>query len=166
MSHDPPVVLISDADVLIDYAGADMEVLEIIATSLWQLHVAMPILREVRALSVERAMQIGIIICEPTLEEITEAAARGGSLSEPDRLCLVIARKRGWPCLTNDLLLRQSCRKAGVRLVWGLEAMVLLYKAGRLSRAKAVRTAEAIHKTNPHHIHQVILDRFLKHLDA
>lgn len=166
MSEEPPAILISDADVLIDYAGADVGVLEIMATSLWELHVALPILKEVKALTPETAQKIGIRICEPTLDELTEAAVRGGALSAPDKLCFAIARRRGWACLTNDTSLRRTCEKTGVRLVWGLEAMLLLHKSGRLLRQRAVKTAESIRILNPRHITQEILDRFLRQLDS
>lgn len=164
MSQGPPEILISDADVLIDFVAADIGVLEIMATKLWQLHVALPILKEVKALTLAKAEKVNIVICEPTFQELRDAAQRGGALSGPDKLCLAIAKGRGWSCLTNDRLLRRDCKAAGVRTIWGLEAMLILNKAGHLTTAHAAKTAHAIRGQNPHHITQEILDRFLQHL--
>lgn len=145
---------------------ADLEILEIMATKLWQLHVTLPVLKEVKALPVAKAEKIGIVICEPSLQDLTDAASRGGALSSQDRLCLTIAQRRGWSCLTNDQLLRRDCGKVGVPVVWGLEAMVLLHKHGYLPRSRAATTAETIHALNPRHIHEEILKRFLQELDS
>ncbi|MBN2561290.1 MAG: hypothetical protein JXQ75_10210 [Phycisphaerae bacterium] len=166
MSQPLPTVLISDADVLIDYVAADIGVLRIMATSLWDLRVALPVLREVNALTVEKARRVGLHICEPTLEEFAESAVRGGPLSAGDKLCLAIARRRGWGCLTNDTSLRRMCEAAGIRPVWGLEAMVLLHASGHLPRLRAVRTANRIHDLNPRHITEEIIARFLQQLDS
>ncbi|MFH0907469.1 MAG: hypothetical protein V1929_01740 [bacterium] len=151
--------------MLIDFVAADLEVLGLIATWNWQFHVAPPVLSEVKALTVTQAQRLGIKICEPTLAELTEAAVRGGALSGRDKLCLAIAKARGWACLTNDQRLRRSCDEAGVQPVWGLEAMVIVHKAGHLSRTRAIKTAQAIGKANPRHITGEILARFITQLD-
>ncbi len=62
MSHAQPNALISDADVLIDFVAADLEVLGIIAKSVWQLHVALPVLKEVKALTISEARRVGLMI--------------------------------------------------------------------------------------------------------
>lgn len=161
MSEEPPDSLISDANVLIDFAAADLEVLGILAQSLGRIHVARDVLREVKALTESEATRLGLYICEPSLEEIREAAARGGALSSRDKLCLAIARNRGWACLTNDQSLRKKCTDAGVKLVWGLEALLILVRNGHLSRARATKTAQQIHRNNPHHISTDIVSRFI-----
>lgn len=164
MSQKSREILISDADVLIDYAGADIGILEIMAGKLWQLHATLPTLREVRALPIAKAEKMGILICEPTLAELDEASRHSAALSGPDRLCFVIARTRGWSCLTNDRLLRRNCDAAGVHTIWGLEAMLHLKRACHITRARAAKTAEAIHELNPQHITADILQRFLGEL--
>jgi hypothetical protein len=163
VSEEPSDALISDADVLIDIAGADMEVLGIMA-KFWRLHVAPDVLREVKSLTPHKAKTLGLIICEPTLEEYAEASIRGGPLSSNDKLCFAIARRRQWTCLTNDNLLRRECDDANVIKMWGLEAMVKLHKAGLLTKAHAIRTATAIHTANSKHISAKLLARFQKEL--
>lgn len=166
LSNEPPDALISDANVLIDFAEVDPEILRLMATTLWQLHVSMDVLREVRALSAQKARSLGLIICEPTIDEIKEASAPGGGLSGPDRLCLAMAKGRGWACLTNDQRLRGECKSSGVQVLWGLEALVLLHKAEVLTKTHAVKTAEAIRKANPRHITEEILRRFCEQLSS
>ena len=166
LSQEPPDALISDANVLIDFVEADPEALHLMATTLWQLHVSRDVLREVRALSVQRARSIGLIICEPTIDEVRAASAPVGGLSGPDRLCLAMAKGRGWACLTNDQRLRGECAISGVQVLWGLEALLMLHKAGALAKAHAIKTAEAIRKANPRHITEEILRRFCDQLDA
>ncbi len=161
MSEEPPDSLISDANVLIDFAAADMEVLGILARSLGRIHVARDVLREVKAITEAEARRLGLLICEPSLEEIMEASIRGGALSTRDKLCLAMARTRGWACLTNDHSLRKKCTEAGVRPLWGLEALLLLVRKGHLSKPRATKTAHLIRQNNPHHITEEILVRFL-----
>ena len=161
MNEELPDSLISDANVLIDFAATDLEVLEILARSLGRIHVARDVLREVKALSEAEALRCGLLICEPSLEEIMAAAERGGALSTRDKLCLAIARNRGWACLTNDQLLRKKCTNAGVKLVWGLEALLILVRKGHLTKARATKTAHLIHQNNPHHITTDIVTLFL-----
>lgn len=161
MSEEPPDSLISDANVLIDFATTDLEVLGILARSLGRVHVARDVLREVKALSEAEALRCGLLICEPALEEIMEAAERGGALSARDKLCLAIARNRGWACLTNDQLLRKKCAEFGVTPVWGLEALLILVRKGHLPKARAAKTAHLIQRNNPHHITADIVTRFL-----
>ena len=161
MSEEPPDSLISDANVLIDFAAADLEVLGTLARSLGRIHVARDVLREVKALTESEATQLGLFICEPSLEEIREAAVRGGALSSRDKLCLAMARNRGWACLTNDHSLRKKCTEAGVRPLWGLEALLLLVRKGHLSKPCATKTAHLIRRNNPHHITAEIVARFL-----
>ena len=122
--------------------------------------MARDVLREVRALSEAEARRLGLLICEPSLEEIMEAAARGGALSARDKLCLAIARNRGWACLTNDQSLRKKCAEVGVKLVWGLEALLILVRKGHLTKVRATIIANLIHRNNPHHVTAEIVSRF------
>ncbi len=164
MTASVPSALISDADVLIDFIAADMEILELLATRLWQLYVVPDVLRETKPLSRTRAKKLGLLIYEPTLEELAEAATRGGPLSARDKLCLCVARNQGWGCLTNDRALRGACKTSHVKVVWGLEALLILYKEGLIQRQRARQTAILIHESNPQHINDKLLRRFEQNL--
>lgn len=166
MSGTHPITLISDANVLIDYAKSDVEVLSLIGRSLGAIHVAREVLREVREINLTEARRLGLRICVPTVEEYREAAGRGGPLSSRDKLCLSIARKRGWACLTNDQCLRGRCKASGVKPVWGLEAMVLACRLGGIGSERAIATARTIHRNNPHHITAEIVAKFIQQIRA
>ena len=153
--------VISDADVLIDYVRAAKSVLEIMAKQMWDVHVPSAIIDEVDELSLTEARKMGLILYEPTIDELTEAAVRGGPLSERDKLCFCIARNNGWACLTNDGLLRKRCRGENVQVIWGLEALRILYEHDILSMLKAIDTAWAIHRVNPHYIHADLVQEFV-----
>ncbi len=166
MIDDLPASLISDASVLIDFAEADVEVLSILAKSFATLHVAQDVLYEVEALTFSEARRIGLQLCIPTVEELVEAAIRGGPLSGRDKLCLAIARQRKWGCLTNDHCLRRRCQEVGVRPIWGLEAMLLAHRRGDLSATRAIKTAQEINRINSHHINSTILAEFIRQIRA
>jgi hypothetical protein len=156
--------LISDADVLIDFVEADIEVIELLATDLWDLYVAPPTLSEVKGLSVSAAEDIGLMLCDACLPELQAAAVRGGPLSQRDKLCLAIAKNRGWGCWTNDTTLRRECKKHNVKRTWGLEALLVLYNEQMVTKKRALQTAQAIHRLNPRHINVKVLSAFKQKL--
>ena len=65
--------LISDANVLIDYAKSAPGILRLISKRLQQLYVASPVLTEVHDMSTEQIIKLGIEIVEPTLAQLAEA---------------------------------------------------------------------------------------------
>lgn len=107
-----------------------------------------------------RCQAIGLTVVEGSLVQLTEASQRGGPLSFEDKLCLILARDNGWTCLSNDGPLRNACKAQGVSVVWGLEIMLQLVKAGHVSAAKAIEVAQSIHSINPLYITQKIVDAF------
>lgn len=165
MSKAPPAILLCDASVLIDYVAADIRILEIMATCIWKLATIIPVLREVKGLTKEKAEKIGITIHEPTFDELMDAAKPVAGLSSEDRLCLAITRKRRWSCLTNDVRLRKSCTECDVQVVWGLEAMIFLHRGGFIEKERAIKTAKTIQTSNPFHITDIVLKQFLQNLE-
>ncbi len=159
-----PSAVITDADVLIDFMTAAPHLLHVMATKLWAIHVPHLILREVDQLTATQAREMGIHIYSPTLDEMREAAVRGGALSQRDKLCLVIARNHGWACLTNDVLLRRHCRERDVTVIWGLESLGVLFKQSLATKRQVIDAAQAIHTSNPRFITKSILARFLESL--
>ena len=167
MSQAPTIFvgLVPDANVLIDYVESDKDVLTVIAHHLATIHVPSPVLAEVRKLPAREAARVGVEVLEPTLTQATEAAQGSGPTSFQDRLCLIVARDKGWACLTNDKALRKACQDAGVRCVWGLEAMVILVRAGHLSAKRAWAAGQRIAASNPY-ITKDILGRFKEQIGA
>lgn len=160
-----PRGLVPDANVLIDYAESDRDVLTLIARHVAAVHVPSPVLGEVRRLSPREAARLGIEVIEPTLAQASEAAQGTGPTSFEDRLCLIVARDNGWACLTNDKALRKACEQAGVPCVWGLEAMVALVRGKHLPAKRAWAVAEGIGASNPY-ITKAILGRFKQQIGA
>lgn len=93
-----------------------------------------PVFLEVRDLSLEHAKSLRLTIVEPSDRQLAEALEKKGRLSFQDLLCLLLARDRGVPCMTNDKALRRACSMNGVEPVWGLEILVLLAGEGSHSR--------------------------------
>jgi len=93
---------IADANVLIDYAKASLEILGLVATHIGPVYVAAAVLDEVEQLDEAQCQTTGLTIVDGTFAQLTEAAQRGGPLSFEDKLCLVLARDHGWACLSND----------------------------------------------------------------
>ena len=166
MSEGLPGIVISDANVLIDYCLTNRTILRLVTKHLWAIRVPRPIVDEVEQLNDQTARSLGLVIVDPDIEDLAESVHRSGRLSREDKLCFVMARRHGWACWTNDTGLRRICDEEGIAVHWGMEAMILLHHSGRLLRAEAVRTATAIHKINGQHVTRQILDRFIAKLEG
>ena len=152
--------LIADANVLIDYVGADPSVLSLLARHTGALHVPAQVLANVDGLDAAECDRLGLIVVDPSLEQLLEAARRRGGLALDDHVCLVMARDHGWCCLTNDRALRNACGREGVPVLWGLEAMLGLVEAGLLLPENAIEVATLIHSGNPAFVASALLAEF------
>jgi len=162
---DRPVAVISDANVLIDYIKVERtKVLRLVSEHLFQIKLPPAILKEVNDFTRDQAEALGMEIVEPTIAQIREAAARGGALSGPDKLCFAIARDNGWGIWTSDKPLHKKCDTEGVPAYWGLQLMLDLCKAGKLDSDYALETAQKISAVNKR-ISDEILDQFTQHLE-
>lgn len=161
-----PVGLILDAVVLIDFCLADRRILKLVTEHIGQVHVATPVLAEVRQLRTEDCDVLGIKLIEPTLAQSIVAATRRGKLSFQDQLCLVLAKANGWTCVTNDKRLRRECENDGLHVLWGLQTVLLLVKCAALSYDEAMKVAEAIRDGSPHFITEAMLAEFKRKLEA
>lgn len=161
-----PLLLIVDANVLIDYALSDRSMLALAARHLGPVHVPLPILEEVGQLSRDDCQSLGLILLDPTLEELSAAATPGSALSFEDTLCLVLAKAGGFTCVTNDKRLRRACGEAGVPIRWGLQLMRDLVLCRELTPDAAIATARLIRTSNPLHITEAILREFERQIHA
>ena len=158
--------IISDANVLIDYAKSAPNILRLISTQLRKLYVALPVLREVYQLNKSDIARLGIEIVEPTLAQLTEAdhvRRINPAVSGEDAICFVIARDNNWACLTNDIALRKYCRNNTVACQWGIGIMHHLVAAGKLTPQKALNIAQNIQSKNKY-ISVDVIKRFRKQL--
>lgn len=153
--------LLLDASVLIDYAEADVSILELVSRHVAPVHIALPLLDEVDQVSRTDCERLGILVAEPSLDDLLSAGAqRGGALSFQDRLCVIVARANGWTCVTNDKALRVECVRQDVTVLWGLELIVEIVHQGQLSATQALRIARAVADSNPRYITKAVLGRF------
>lgn len=160
-----PKLMIMDACVLIDFIKADRRVLELFVKYIGPLHVASLVVDEVKEIDGEDELTaLGMIIVEPEIEDAYIAGAQSGPLSFEDWLCMLTARRHGFTCVTNDKNLRKLCQQEKVPLLWGLELMLKLHKAGGITGKEAEELAKAIRQTNPKHITEKIVSDFMKHI--
>jgi hypothetical protein len=159
-------LLLLDANVVIDYAIADLGVLGLVARHIGRVYVVRSILEEVDQIQEGDCERLGIEIVEPSLEQLVAAgAAQRDRLSFTDRLSLIIAHDSGWTCVTNDRALRKACSQLHVPVKWGLELMLALVRAGEFEADAALAVARAIHEDNTRHLTAEILERFARELE-
>ena len=63
-------VIICDANILIDYSKGDKEIIGLITKNLYQIKMPLPVWEEVEDLSDKDALNLGIVILEPSMEQI------------------------------------------------------------------------------------------------
>lgn len=157
-----PKFLILDACVVIDYVDADVSVLGTITAHVAPLAVARPVLDEVDQLEEGDAIDLGISIVEIDLTLATEAATGGSALSFEDRVCLLVAKREAWTCVTNDKRLRAACASESVPVMWGLEMMLRAVEVGAMSAEEAVSIAEEMNGINPRYVTETLVREFTR----
>lgn len=158
--------LLLDADVLIDYGDGGWHVVELLSRHRGGVCVARYVLQEARSVSVEECERCGVEILDPTTDQLLEAGRRGGPLSFTDWLGLILARDEEMTCVTNDRRLRKECGTLGVRVSWGLELMLDLVGRGALAGDEALTVARRMQGANPHHLTEVVIERFARRVRA
>ena len=161
----PPRLMIMDACVLIDFLKTERAILRLVINHVGSLYVTSPVVDEINEVDSENELEaLGLIIIEPEMEDAYAASGQGGPLSFEDRLCLLTAKRHGFICVTNDKNLRKVCDQEGVPLLWGLELVAELHMAGGISLEAAETLAKAIHQSNPKHITENIISRFMSRI--
>ena len=163
-SSDPGLLL--DANVLIDYEGAALDILGLVAEHLGSTAVAAGVFAEVDSLEPEDLAGLGIVILHPTPEQDRRAQRLPSGTSFNDRLSFIVCRDGGRICVTNDLGLRKLCDRHGVPTKFGLELLVDLVAVGALERSRAGEVARTIQAGSPDFYPDRILNRFEAMLDA
>lgn len=109
------------------------------------------------------AAAVGLAIVEPELEDLLGAARTPrGALSLQDRLCLLVAARWGWTCVSNDKPLRVASRARCVPVLWGLELLGLA--APKVAIARLEKAAWAIHEKNPRYVPKKLVEAVLAKL--
>ena len=102
-------VLLTDADVLIDYRESEIKILELVVQHMGRVVVLASVLDEVQGVTPTQCAQLGIEVVEVETEQLIRATEVESRVSFNDRLCLVACREEGWTCVTNDGALRRLC---------------------------------------------------------
>ena len=153
----PNRFMIMDACVLIDYMNGE----PLISSHIGPNYVTTPILEEVDSIdSIEELEQLGLLPIEPEIEDVFTAEEMDGQTSFQDNICFLTARRQCFTCVSNDTNLRRKCMDADVPILWGLELILDLTKAGGILKKEASRIARDIQKSNPRHIAARILSDF------
>ncbi len=146
-------LFVIDANVLIDYLQADPAMLTLMATHLGPIHVPRRVLDEIiePPMEVVDCENLGLIVVIEEMDELQAAIAlTTKGLSVPDKVVMIMARKRSWIPITNDTRLRAAIAAyGGPAPKWGLELMLELIAGGHLTSASAIATARAIVEANP-----------------
>src|SRR5947209_6123868 len=122
----PRRFFILDASVVIDLSHVDRRVLAEVCRAAGTVLVARPMLDAVDHFDEATASTVGFALIEPDLADLVEVAReRRGALSSHDKLCLRLARRNGWTCVSNDKLLRGECTNRGVPVLSGLDMLAL-----------------------------------------
>jgi predicted nucleic acid-binding protein len=151
-----------DASVLIDLSVTAPSVLAAISTHVGTLHVASTMLtEEIPELSVDDCEELGVRVVEPELEILRSATERMPGLSFHDRVCLLLAERNTWTCLTNDARLRRECKRRAVAHQWGLEPVVALVAGHHLDRGSAKKLIGALQERSPGHYGDQVVALFL-----
>lgn len=160
------MLLIVDANVLIDYSNSDLSMLTLVSQHVGSIHVPSVILDEVDGLTEEECINFGLIVVEEPIEILLEAGATRGALSFEDHVCLLLAAQNEWTCVTNDKPLHKACSEEDVSVVWGLRLLIHLVEVAQLDRDSAIDVARAIQASNPRHITPEIIDEFVRKIDS
>lgn len=157
----PAQFMIMDACVLIDYMNGDPDLFRLISSNIGTVYVATPILEEVDSIeSLEELEDLGLIPIEPEIEDVFKAEEIDGQTSFQDNICFLTAKRHGLTCISNDKNLRKQCTDKNVPILWGLELILDLAKAGGILKKEASRIAQNIQKSNPGHLSTGILSDF------
>jgi hypothetical protein len=152
-----------DACVLIDLSHVDRDVLGNVCRSVGPVHVVRAVFDEVDDFDEASAQDAGLRIVDPELEDLLAAAQiPGGALSFQDRLCILVAERQGWTCVSNDKPLRQECVARNVPVLWGLEMLALASSSVALAELEAA--AWAIHRKNPRYVPKKLVTTFVAKL--
>ena len=118
------MLLVVDANVLIDYANSDPGILSLVANNIGTIYVPSVVLDEVEQFNEDDCEKLGLQVLDEPVNVLLSAGEGRGPLSFPDRVCLLLAKENQWTCLSNDKPLHKACKKDGVTVIWGLRLMI------------------------------------------
>jgi len=141
-------IVITDANVLIDYAKTNKRVLLLLSRLFREVKVPYEIFKEVNEITVIDASEYHLDVFYPAIDIIYNAANIKNALSFQDNICLMEARKNGWAVITNDRKLKELCEVESIETYWGLQVLMLMVTKGIMTKEVAMNTAAKIADVN------------------
>ena len=152
--------LLADANVIIDYAKSDIEILTLVDSRIGGLAVVDTVFDEVRQVTREDFDRLGISVITTTEAHSDRAMEIESDCSVNDRLAFIICQDEGRICVTNDRGLQELCKAHGVPTRFGLGLMIDLVRCRALGPDRAMAVAQRIGATNPLFINERVLGQF------
>lgn len=152
------IIVITDANILIDYAKADKKIIKLLVRLFKEVRVPFEIMKEVNGLSVSQAESFGVVVYYSEPDIYYRAANADNGISFQDNICFLDADKFGWSLVTNDRQLRQECEKVSVSVFWGLQVLIIMVKEKLLTRRDALKAGEKIYNDNPRITREILGD--------
>ena len=156
--------VITDANVLIDYADSDITMLGLYSEKIERISIPSIILEEVDQISLDDCLKYGFDVIDEDIEILSIASnAKHGPLSFQDKVCLYLAKNiENVTCITNEKPLLRYCKEEKIPTKRGLRILLELAEHEIISHEEAISVAKSIHELNPLHIHEGIIDEFIK----
>lgn len=151
---------IIDTCVLEDYLKADPSLFQLISKYIGKIRVISAVIDESNEIK-KHNFNVGLILVEPKIEDALNAKELPRSLSFPDALTFLTAKRFGFNLITNDKKLRNKCLEENIETIWGLELIVQLNHKGGILQSQAENIGRTIHSNNPKHITSEILAKFM-----
>lgn len=158
--------LILDANALIDYYRCNREIFQLVCSHIGQIYLAQPVFDEVAQIETHECAELGIILIEPELDDLLEAGGKRGRLSFQDHLCLILAKKHGLTCVTNDKPLRRECEHEEVPIFWGIELICILAEVNGVNIETAKALILKMQENNPKYFSDGIIEMAFKRLNC
>lgn len=158
--------LLADANVVIDYAKSDLEILTLVDTRIGSLAVVDTVFDEVRQVTREDCDRLGISVITTTEAHGARAMEIESDCSLNDRLAFIICQDEERVCVTNDRGLQELCKAHGVPTRFGLGLMIDLVRCGALDPDRTLTVSQRIGAANPLFINEKVLGRFAEALAA
>lgn len=140
-------LLVSDANILIDFYLADSSLIKILCD---EFHLKIPkvIMDEIKQFTYAEALAFGIEIIDSVNPIDSSRIMEPKKLSFQDKACANLSLQLSASCLTNDKVLKTYLDKQGIKTYWGLEMLLLLTSKKSLSKEKTTEIANKIFLTN------------------
>ena len=154
-----PEKLLLDANVLIDFFNSDFSILSDIRRHIAEIFVLSDILEfELPDISISDCHEVGLAIIDPKDHVSKESETELGQLSPEDRLNLFTAVDSGYSLVTNDVKLRKACEQRNIKIIWGLQLLLMLVEKSEYSIDDARVIGENMCDSNDYISEEIVND--------